>query len=400
MTTSRDFDVVLFGATGYTGQLVADHLVSHARGARLALAGRNERKLQQVCSAIGVTLPLLVGDSSDAAFVARLAQRSSVVCTTVGPYSLHGEKLVSACASAGTSYCDLTGEVNFIRHMIDRYEARAKHSGARIVHCCGFDSIPSDLGTFFLQDRARARWGESCQEVRARVVKVRGGASGGTIASALEVLKAATKDRSIAKLLMNAYSLNPTGEETGPDSTERLTPQADPDFGWTAPFMMAACNSRIVRRTNALLGYVYGRDFRYDEAIATGKGFKGLVAASGISLGTAAMFVTLGLRPLRALSQRMLPKPGEGPTQEQREKGFFVYELVGTRRPDKIRVRVSADCDPGYAATAKMLGQAALCLAQDAERLPVQGGSWTPASAMGSALIERLNGVGVRFEEV
>jgi short subunit dehydrogenase-like uncharacterized protein len=400
MTNTREFDVVLFGATGYTGQLVADHLAAHARGARLALAGRNRERLQHVCSEIRSSLPLLVGDSQDPAFVSQLAQRAAVVCSTVGPYSLYGERLVAACVDAGTSYCDLTGEVHFIRYMIDRYEERARQSGARIVHCCGFDSIPADLGTFYLQEQARARWGEPCEEVRARVTKMRGGSSGGTIASGQEVMKAAANDPALRRLLVNPYCLNPTGEQSGPDPKDRLGPQADPDFGWTAPFIMAACNTRIVRRTNAVLGYPYGRNFRYDEAIATGRGPKGLLTASAISAGSAAMITAMAVAPLRTLSQRYLPKPGQGPTREQRETGFFVYELVGTHGSDKIRTRVSADRDPGYGATAKMLGQSALCLAQDADRLPVQGGSWTPASAMGTALIDRLNEVGVRFETI
>ena len=344
------------------------------------------------------SVPLLVGDSGDPAFVAQLAQRARVVCTTVGPYSRYGEGLVAACADAGASYCDLTGEVHFIRYMIDRYEARARQSGARIVHSCGFDSIPSDLGTFYLQEQARARWGSVCEQVRARVVKMRGGSSGGTIGSALAVLEATQKDTTLRKLMMQPYCLNPAGEQSGPDGADQLTPQRDPDFGWTAPFIMAAGNTRIVRRTNALLGYPYGRNFRYDEAIATGHGAKGFIAASGVSAGTGALVAALATPPLRALAQRALPKPGEGPTEAQRESGFFVFELLGSRGHDKLRVRVSADRDPGYGATAKMLGESALCLALDSARLPVQGGSWTPASAMGMPLVDRLNEVGVRFE--
>jgi len=401
MTSKREYDVVLFGATGYTGQLVAAHLLSRAQGARLAFAGRNREKLQRVAAELGrPEMPLLVGDSADPSFVSHMAQRAAVICTTVGPYSRYGETLVAACADTGTSYCDLTGEVHFVRHMIDRYEARARQSGARIVHSCGFDSIPSDLGTFFLQDQAGTRFHGVCDEVRARVLKMRGGSSGGTVASAMEVLNATLKDAALRKLLLQPYCLNPAGEQSGPDAPDALKPQQDPDFGWTAPFIMAACNTRIVRRTNAVLGYPYGRGFRYDEAIATGKGAKGFVAAIGVSAAVGAMFAGLALPPLRALSQRVLPKPGEGPTPAQRDAGYFVYELLGTRGTERIRVRVSADKDPGYGATAKMLGESALCLALDAERLPVQGGSWTPASAMGMALVPRLNEVGVRFEVV
>jgi len=401
MTNNREYDVVLFGATGYTGQLVAAQLLTRAQGARLAIAGRNADKLHQVRDVLGQpTLPVLVGDSGDPTFLADMARRTAVLCTTVGPYARYGEGLVAACAQAGTSYCDLTGEFQFVRRMIDRYADAARSSGARLVHCCGFDSIPSDLGVFFLQEQAKARLGGPCQHVRTGVLKLRGGGSGGTLASMTNLIEEARKDRSVAQLMMDPYNLNPTGERSGPDGPDQTMPVHDPDFGWTAPFLMAPINTRVVRRTNAVLDYPYGRDFRYDEFMVTGAGAKGALAATGTSVGIVGAMATMAVPPLAMVAKRFLPKPGEGPTPAQRAAGYFVYELLGTRDNGKIRVRVSATQDPGYGATSLMLSEAALCLAQDASRLPVQGGSWTPASALGSALVDRLNAVGVRFSVV
>lgn len=401
MSHNREYDVVLYGATGYTGQLVAAQLLVRAQGARLAIAGRNAEKLHQVRDTLGQpTLPVLVGDSSDPSFLADMAGRTAVVCTTVGPYARYGEGLVAACAHAGTSYCDLTGEFQFVRRMIDRYGEAAQKSGARLVHCCGFDSIPSDLGVLFLQEQAKARLGGPCQHVRTAVLKLRGGGSGGTLASMTNLIEEARKDPSIAQLMTDPYNLNPEAERSGPDGRDQSLPSLDPDFGWTAPFPMAPINTRVVRRTNAVLGYPYGRDFRYDEFLVTGAGAKGMLAAASTSVGIFAGVAALALPPTAAIAKRFLPKPGEGPTPQQRAAGYFLYELLGTRDNGNVRVRVSANRDPGYGATSLMLAEAALCLAQDAERLPVQGGSWTPASALGSALVERLNAVGVTFSVV
>jgi short subunit dehydrogenase-like uncharacterized protein len=345
------------------------------------------------------SLPVLVGDSNDPEFLASMARRTAVVCTTVGPYALYGENLVAACAKAGTSYCDLTGETQFVRRMIDRYEEAARQSGARIVHCCGFDSIPSDLGVHFLQEQAKLRFGGPCEHVRTGVLKMRGGASGGTLASISALIEEARKDRSITKLLGDPYGLNPSDQRSGPDGRDQTLPVRDPDFGWTAPFVMAAINTRVVRRTNAVLNYPYGRDFRYDEFTVTGPSLKGLATGGAVAAGIVGMMATLALPPLAKVAQRFMPKPGEGPTPAQRAAGSFLFELLGTRAQDggRIKVRVSANSDPGYGATSLMLAEAALCLAQDAARLPVQGGSWTPAAAMGTALTARLNEVGVRF---
>ena len=398
MVNNREYDIVLFGATGYTGRLVAAELVKRARGARVALAGRSASKLDQLRESLGLpALPILSGDVRDPAFLGQLARSASVVCTTVGPYAQLGEGLVAACAQAGTSYCDVTGEVPWVRRMIDRYEEPARRSGARLVHCCGFDSIPSDLGVWFLQAQARARFGMPCAHVRGAILHVDGGPSGGTLASIDLLLQEARRDPAVAELLVDPYNLNPLSERSGPDAQDRGLPFRDPDFGWTAPSIMATANTRVVRRTNALLGYPYGREFRYEEFLVAGPGVSGLASATAFTLGTLAAVTCLALPPLAAITRRLMPKPGDGMNPTQLAAGRFAMELLGTTGDSRIRVCVSTDRDPLYAATAIMLAESALCLAQDGGALSEGGGSWTPASLLGSALVERLHHAGVRF---
>lgn len=398
MTNNREHDVVLVGATGYTGQLVAQELVKRAHGARIALAGRNAVKLHQLRDLLGRSnLPVLTGDVHDPAFLARIARSTAVVCTTVGPYAEHGEGLVSACAHAGTGYCDVTGEVPWVRRMIDRYGEVAQRTGARLVHCCGFDSVPSDLGVWFLQAQAKARFGKPCDHVRGAIMHVDGVPSGGTLASIDLLLQEARKDPAVAELLLDPYTLNPLSERTGVDGRDRVLPFRDPDYGWTMPSIMATANTRVVRRTNAVLSYPYGRKFRYEEFLAAGPGVRGFAKASALTLATYAAVLGLGLPPVAAITRRLLPKPGAGMTAAQLAAGSFAMELLGSTGNARIRVRVSTDRDPLYAATAIMLSEAALCLAQDGALLTSAGGSWTPASLLGSALVMRLNQAGVRF---
>ena len=398
MTNNREYDVILFGATGYTGRLVAQELVKRAHGAKIALAGRNAEKLSLLREQLGrSTLPVLTGDIHDAGFVGQLARRASVVCTTVGPFAQHGEGLVAACAQAGTSYCDVTGEVPWVRRMIDRYSETAQRSGARLVHCCGFDSIPSDLGVWFLQAQAKARFGKPCDHVRAGIVHVDGGPSGGTLASIDLLLQELRKDPAVAEMLADPYNLNPLSERSGPDRQDRALPFRDQDYGWTAPSIMAIANTRVVRRTNAVLGYPYGRDFRYEEFFVAGPGVTGFARASALTLATLAAVTSLVLPPLAAITRRLMPKPGSGMTAAQLAAGSFTMELLGSAAGSRIRVGVSTDRDPLYAATAIMLAESALCLAQDSGQLSVGGGSWTPASLLGSMLVERLHQAGVRF---
>ncbi|MGH0030743.1 MAG: saccharopine dehydrogenase family protein [Myxococcota bacterium] len=401
----REFDIVLWGASGFTGQLVAEYLLGRygvENSFRWALGGRNERKLDAVRDALDApALPLVLGDGDDAASLDALASRSRVVCTTVGPYARYGSKLVAACAKAGTHYCDLTGELHWIRRMIDAHQDDAVRSGALLVPTCGFDSIPSDLGTFFVQREMRARDGAPSPHVKAGAAAFSGGFSGGTVASMLFMMEDAAKDPSIRRIMADPYAIDPDGGAKRPPSPDRTGPAWDEDFGqWTAPFVMAGINTRVVRRSNALLGDAYGRDFRYDEFTLTGAGPAGGAKAAALSAGTLLAMGSMALGPIRRLVAPRLPAPGEGPSREEQEKGFWemLFYASSPRGDDApgLRARLAGDRDPGYGSTSKMLGEAAVALALDA---PDAVGFHTPASALGDGLIDRLQkSAGVAFE--
>ena len=404
MAAAREFELVLWGAPGFTGQLVAEYLVRHHPDTRLALAGRSREKLERVRAELAglvpaaAELPLLVGDSFDRASLDAITSRAQVVISTVGPYAQYGEALVASCVANGTDYCDLTGESHFIRRMIDAHQSEAERTGARIVHCCGFDSIPSDLGTLMMQEEARARFGEPLAEVRFYAGETKGGASGGTIASMMNMLDEA-KDPKVRRVLGDPYALNPEGERSGPDGSDRMGVRYDRDLGmWVGPFVMAAINTRVVRRSNALLDYAYGRKFSYSEEMSFGAGPRGLARATAVAGALGAFVAGVSVAPLRKLMQKtILPDPGEGPTREQREAGYFVVRLVGkTADGRELRGRVEGVNDPGYGETAKMLSESALCLARDGVEAP--GGIRTPASTMGMTLVERLRGAGMTFQ--
>ncbi len=405
----RTYELILFGATGFTGRLVAEYLLAHGpEDLSWALAGRSESKLQQVRDLLAQDnpraqdLPLVVADSLDTEAMDRIAQDCKVVCTTVGPYAKYGEPLAGACARAGTHYCDLTGETHFVRRIMEAHEATAQDSGARIVHCCGFDSIPSDIGTYMMGEAMKAH-GAVLKQVRTFAGESKGTASGGTVASMLGILEDVKRDPSLRKVLGHPYGLNPEGERKGPDGSDQMGVKFDKALGmWTAPFVMAAINTRVVRRSNALRNYPFTKDFEYSEVMSTGKGPSGFMRAATMTGGLAAFMGAVQVGPLKSLLQaKVLPKPGDGPSKEQREAGFFVFRLLGTGlTPDgqtvKLRGRVEGTKDPGYGETAKMLGESALCLARD--ELQVGGGVWTPASAMGEALLTRLRSAGMVFE--
>lgn len=404
----REFEIVLWGASGFTGRLTAEYL--HGKNPtepplRWALAGRDRAKLEQTRKELGRasgrpsdSIPILVGDSRDDAFLDALTQRTSVVCTTVGPYAQYGSSLVEACARNGTDYCDLTGEVYWMQRMIEAHEDAARASGARIVFTCGFDCIPSDLGAFYVQREMQARFGESCDHIQLRVKGFSGAFSGGTVASMLNMLDEAENDPAAGRAMKDPYALNPRTERRGPDSPEPVAPRYDADFGqWTAPFVMAGINTKVVRRSNALLDFAYGRDFRYDEAMLMGRGPIGAAKAAGLSAGSAAMMGAMAIGSLRRLAADRVPQPGTGPTRKQREAGYFDLLVRGTSASGRVlNGRVRGDLDPGYGSTSKMLGESALSLARDP--LLVGGGIWTPASAMGEALLARLPEAGVTFE--
>lgn len=401
----RTHDLVLFGATGFTGRLVAKHLIrTIPPSLRIALAGRSKGKLGQVAAEIGGRahdLPLVVANSDDPQGLAAMAAATTALITTVGPYAKYGLPLVAACAEAGTHYCDLTGEVLFMRDSIDQYDAAARSSGARIVHSCGFDSIPSDLGVLALSlamaaDNPDARMGETRLIVRS----ARGGISGGTIASGMLEADRARDDERARKLLADPYSLSPDrGAEPSPgDGPDPRGPIRDEVAGlWLAPFLMGSINTRVVRRSNALSDYRYGRQFRYQEYLGTAGGPGGRLAATGIAAAMAAGQAAMGLAPARDLMQRLLPDPGDGPSERTRAKGHFTI-LLHTRTDTGIpyRATVAAQGDPGYAATSMMLATAGVTLAGGG--LPPRAGVLTPATAMGETLITNLRQAGMTIQ--
>jgi short subunit dehydrogenase-like uncharacterized protein len=406
--TSARHDLVVFGATSFVGRILCRYLMEQSgTGEALdwAMAGRSQAKLESLRSSLGpaaARVPLIVADSADETALATLCASTRAVISTVGPYALYGEPLVKVCAASGTDYLDLTGEAQWIRRMIGRYESAAQRSGARIVHCCGFDSIPFDLGVHFLQQRARERFGLPCPRVKMRVKAMRGGFSGGTVASVMNVVKEASADPALRKELADPYSLCPAGYVAQVRQPNVSSAEYDPDFGaWVAPFLMAAINTRIVQRTNALSGQAYGSDFRYDEAMITGRGFKGRATAYGVTAGLAAFMAAGAIPPARwALERFALPAPGEGPSPQAQRDGSYDLRFVGTAGDGRsLRTKVTGDRDPGYGSTAKILGQAGICLARDIPKTSPRGGFWTPATIFGDRLIERLRArSGVTFD--
>jgi short subunit dehydrogenase-like uncharacterized protein len=372
------------------------------------MAGRSAGKLEEVRRSLGeaaANIPLQVADAADEQALRALVASTRVIVSTVGPYALHGEPLVRACAEAGVDYCDLTGEVQWIRRMIERYEDLARRNGARIVHCCGFDSIPSDLGVHFLQQQSLQAFGEPCEEINMRVRAMRGGFSGGTAASLLNVAREVSANPALRKELANPYSLCQLGvaaEGLVPvrQRATRLFARDSAAGGWVSPFIMAAINTRIVHRSNALSAGRYSRAFRYDEAVSTGRGLRGRLTAVGAGVGLSVFMLASALGPTRAVLQRLLPAPGEGPSPEAQARGFFDLRFFGrTASGRQVRVKVTGDRDPGYGSTAKMLGEAAMCLAFDVPRDTVAGGFWTPATIFGDRLVARLEAhAGLRFE--
>ncbi|MGI9248584.1 MAG: saccharopine dehydrogenase family protein [Woeseiaceae bacterium] len=405
LVASREFDIVVLGASGFTGTLVSEYLLRQygvGGDLRWAIAGRNLEKLENLRDSLGVGpggLETIVADSFDADSLSDLARRTRVVLTTVGPYALYGSALVAACVEAGTNYCDLAGEVQWIRKMIDQHHERARETGARIVHCCGFDSVPMDIGVWFLQDLAKQEYGQYCQSITMLVKATKGTASGGTIASMMNILKESREDRSVARTLVEPYSLNPEGEREGPDRRDQQQAiyREDAD-SWTAPFVMAAVNSKVVRRSHALADYAYGKDFRYHEAVLTGSGISGYMKAAMMSAAIGAMMVGGSYSPTRNLLQMFMAEPGQGPDRELQESGFFNLMQIG-ELPDGtiLKTRITGDRDPGYGSTSKMLSECAVCLAKD--DLDSPGGVLTPAAAMAQPLLDRLRTyAGLTFE--
>lgn len=390
--TARTHDIVLFGATSFVGQILTRYLVErHGVEGELswALAGRNADKLAEVAAATGADgLDRIVVDADDAKGLAEMCAHTNLVISTVGPYALYGSKLVAAAVEAGIDYVDLTGEPHWMQRMIDRYHDRAVETGARIVHSCGFDSVPSDMGVWFVQGEAEDRFGEPCSSISMAVRAAKGGASGGTIASIMNMMEEVSSDPSLRKVLANPYALAVKGDREGPDQPEVTLPVHDAGHeSWLAPFVMAATNTRVVFRTHSLLGHPWGDDFTYGEAIATGDGFVGRAKAMAVSGTMATMMGAVAFAPMRSLMGTILPEPGEGPSPEKQEAGFYELHFHGTTPSgDEIMVEVTGDRDPGYGSTAKILAEAATTLADS----DVAGGFWTPATALGDPYIDAL----------
>ena len=396
---TRDYDIIVWGASGFTGKLVTAYLATDQAASNLkwAVAGRNVEKVRQTLGEYDI--PIIQADSEDQASIEALVQQTRVILTTVGPYARYGSGLVAACAAHGTHYCDLTGEVHWMREMISAHQTSAVASGARLVHTCGFDSIPSDVGVYFLQQQMLAKHGVPAQQIKFRLRGTSGGVSGGTIDSMMAMVEKAREDKTVLKQLADPYVLNDSSR--GTDGPERISAFFDDDFdAWVGPFVMAGVNTKVVRRSNELLAHQYGTDFQYSEGTLTRRGAGGFLGATGLGVGSGAVAALVSLGPTRSLLQKVLPKPGEGPTEDAINSGYFHIEMLGKHPSDpskNMRVEVKGNKDPGYGSTAKMIAESALALAQDS--LTVGGGFWTPASALGDSLLRRLpQSAGVTFD--
>ena len=405
---NKQFDVIVYGATSFVGQIICRYMLDTygvGEGVSWAIAGRSSGKLESLKRELGgaaASLETFTADAADEAALKALCEKGDVILSTVGPYAYYGEPLVKVCAETGTDYVDLTGEVQWIREMLERHEATAKKSGARIVHCCGFDSIPSDLGVYYLQEHARSKFGKPCRRVKLRVKGARGGFSGGTVASLTNVATEAAKNAALRKILADPYALCLSGPRNSAQQPDVKVATHDKDFDvWLAPFIMSGINTRVVHRSNMLSQNGYSDGFQYDEAMMTGSGAKGWAAAQGMTLGLGGFLVAVALKPTRwALEKFVLPAPGEGPSPEEQRNGFYDIRFYGeTEDGQMLRAKVTGDRDPGYGSTAKMISEAAVCLAKDVPASEKTGGFWTPATAFGDRLIERLEAkAGLTFE--
>ena len=380
MSKNREFDVVVYGATGFTGRLVAEYLNNQygvGGDVKWAMAGRSEEKLTAVRDEMGIPadIPFVVADASDPASLKSMSERTSVVLTTVGPYQLYGSDVVAACVAAGTDYVDLCGEVNWMHAMIGEHGEAAKKSGARIVLSCGFDSIPFDLGVFFLQENAKKQLGGVVPRVKTRVREMKGTFSGGTVASFRATMASVGSDPKVIEVLTNPFALAEGFK--GPDQPAGDKPMHEDDLGmWVAPFVMAPINTRNIHRSNMLLSHAYGEDFVYDEMMMAGPGEQGEAVAKMIAGDTSMM-------------SDDAPKPGEGPSKKEREEGMYNVLIIGEAKDGKtIKVGVTGDRDPGYGSTSKIIAEAAVCLAKD--DVVEGGGFYTSAPAMGMKLVDRL----------
>ena len=388
---SKEFDIIIWGATGFTGRLVAEYIFKNYSSEKLnwAIAGRDKKKLINVRDEIAdKNVPIIIADSFDEMSLTKMTQKTKVICSTVGPYSKYGSLLVKSCIKTNTHYCDLAGEAQWIRKIIDTYHQEAKNKKIRIVNSCGFDSIPSDMGVYFIHKNL-PDVNIKLDNISMRLSGFKGSLSGGTYASMNNIITEASKDSLIRKILTNPYGLNPEGQRSGPDKRDLNKVKYDEDSkSWIAPFMMAGINTKIVRRSNALSNYSYGKNFTYDESVMTGDGFKGRIKA----IISVLPLIFLSAKPgslLKRIFNYFTPKPGQGPNENERENGYYSMRFY-IRYNDKSRalVRVTGDRDPGYGSTSKMLAESAICLSKDS--LKDTYGIITPSIAMGDQILDRL----------
>lgn len=408
--TSPRFDLIVYGATGFTGRLVAEYLCqrygpggAHAADkVKWAMAGRSAAKLAQVRDDIRAPgdLPLLTADANDPTALLALVRQAKAVITTVGPYQLYGEALLQACVDSGTDYLDLCGEPAWMAQMIARHETAAQKSGARILFSCGFDSVPFDMGVRFLQDAALQRFKAPLQKVRGHVVRMKGGFSGGTAASLVATLEAAGRDPQVNRTMANPFALTPGFK--GPAQADNPQAQFEEEAqAWSAPFVMAAINTKNVHRSNLLLRHLYGTDFVYEERQLMGSGTQGELQAKGAARTARLQMLALGFAPTRALIRRFaLPKPGEGPGPQERERGRYSLRFAGqTVKGKALSALVNGDRDPGYGSTSKIISECALALVRDTPRTQTGGGIWTPGAALSVETVQRLQQrAGLSFE--
>ena len=391
MKNKRDFDLIIWGATGFTGNLVCDYISKNynERELRWAIAGRNEKKILKLQQKLKIDdSRTIIADSSDKDSLVKMVKKSRVVCTTVGPYAKYGTNLVEACIEGETNYCDITGETQWIRRIIDRFHTKAKEKNIKIINSCGFDSIPSDMGVFYSQKIMLEKTGKYASTINMRVAGAKGGISGGTYNSLSNVLEEALIDKEVRKTLTNPYGLNPIDKQFGPDKSDLREVIFDTvSNSWIAPFVMAGINTKIVRRSHALMDFMYGKNFAYDEATLTGKGIAGQIRGY-MSLIPIFLATRKKGSIIKKIVDFILPKSGEGPSKKTRINGYYNLRFYLTLDKMTYVSKVLGDMDPGYGSTSKMLAESAICLALD--KIPETYGILTPSVALGDSLLKRL----------
>ena len=399
MNAQKKLDLVIWGATGFTGKLVCEYITNsyNSKDLNWTIAGRNEEKLLKLKNRLNIKNSILIGNSNDKSSLEKICGKTKVICSTVGPYALYGTNLIHACIKMKTNYCDITGETQWIRKIIDTFHEKAKKQKIKIVNSCGFDSIPSDIGVYFCQSNYYKENGEYANEINMRVAGTRGGFSGGTYNSLTNVIHEASLNKSVRKILNNPYGLNPINEQSGPDKKDLKSVEYDNEAkSWIAPFVMAGINTKIVRRSNALLNYKYGNSFLYSEAVLVGNGILGKIIGY-LSLIPILMVIQKKGSVIKKIVDLFVPKAGEGPSKKQRENGFFSLKFFFGNNRQRYLAKVTGDMDPGYGSTSKMLAECAICLALD-DTLNENYGVITPSVAFEENILERLqNNAGLEF---